>query len=226
MKGKGQARDSSGDSLISVMKKHKAYAKRNTEGFTLVELTVTFALLSIFIVAAAVIISSTMNVYYQAKGAGYGLQISEIIYDKIAQELERATPSVFQSAQAPDEAGAMYLGAETVEFVDEEGRHAKIGTSEKDGGQYLQITYYVSDKNDGEKTDAAVEMWCFDEKAYMGYSIKSLRFFRDPEEFLDNVICVELVLYSPQYGEYAATRYISCYNFSGDYAGCIVQVQQ
>lgn len=222
-KRRGESGSSSGSSLVSVMRKHGVCKKPDTKGFTLVELTVTFALLSIFIVAAAMIITSTMNVYYQAKGTGYGIQISEIIYNKIAQELERAGTSTFQSVQVAGETGAMYLDEETVEFVDEEGRHAVIGLFAKDSGQYLQIGYYLSDGEDaGEVTD----VWRLDEKVYMGYSIKSLRFSKASEEFLDNVICVELVLYSPGYGEYAVTKYISCYNFAGAYANRIVQIQQ
>lgn len=184
----------------------------------------TFALLSIFIVSAVMVISSTMSVYYHARGTDYGLQVSEIVFDRIAQELERAEPSEFQStdSEVGEGAGAMYLGTETVEFMDEEGRHAKIGVSSKNGGQYLQISYYAADKEHGEAADAVTEVWCFDEKAYMGYSIKSLRFSKATEEYLDNVLRVELVLYSPQYGEYTAERYVSCYNFTGDYAEEIV----
>lgn len=211
-----------------MMKKHSACAKLNTKGFTLTELLVTFVLLSVFIVSATMIISSVMNVYYQAKGTSYGLQISEIICDRIAQELERAKPMSFQRAEPePDEdTAAMYLGPETVEYADAEGRHAKIGVSEKDGGQYLQITYYIPAENNEEETGTVTDVWCFDKRVYMGYFIKSLRFSKASEEFLDNVICVELVLYSPQYGEYAAKRYISCYNFAGDHAGLILQVGQ
>ena len=59
-------------------------------GTTLVEMIVCFALLAIFVTAAASIIASTTNLYYQVKGETYSGQVSDILTEKIASTVEGA----------------------------------------------------------------------------------------------------------------------------------------
>ena len=55
-------------------------------GTTLIEMIVCFALLAIFVTAAASIIASTTNLYYQVKGETYSGQVSDILLEKILEE--------------------------------------------------------------------------------------------------------------------------------------------
>jgi prepilin-type N-terminal cleavage/methylation domain-containing protein len=190
--------------------------KKHIQGFTLVELMVTFALLSIFITAASVLIVSTARVYYEARGTGDSYRVSEILFDQIAGELERAEPAAFE-----DEDGkqvSMYLYQDAVEYVDEAGRSARMGLYEQDGAQYLEIAYARDDTGDSYRTG-----WRFDEKTYMGFYLKSLQISKASGDYLDNVLRVDLTLYSSKYGEYSFTRYVSCYRFDEEDAAGIVE---
>jgi prepilin-type N-terminal cleavage/methylation domain-containing protein len=189
--------------------------KKNIQGFTLAELIVTFALLSIFITAASVLISSTAEVYYKAKGTGESYRVSEIIFDQIAGELERARPAAFEDA-AGDQV-TMYLYQDAVEYVDEVGRTARMGLYEENGAAYLEIAYASG------AAGSFTRGWSFDEQTYMGFYLKSLQISKASGDYLDNVLRVELVLYSPSYGAYTFTRYISCYRFDTDDAAGIVE---
>ena len=184
----------------------------NKKGFTLVELTVTFALLAIFIAAGTAVILSVTNIYYQAQGTSFAVQVSEILCNRIAQELEQAENIPFQSTLGA-QGEALYVTPEAVEYVDGAGRHAKIEAAGEGDGGYLQITYYTAESGQAQT------IRCYDEKAYMGYYIKSLHFEEASEAYYDNVLRAELVLYSSRYGEYRVTNYISCYNFPRDSGG-------
>ena len=52
-------------------------------GTTLVEMITTFALISLFMVAATKVISNVVSVYYSAKSISTTLQVSDIIATKI-----------------------------------------------------------------------------------------------------------------------------------------------
>lgn len=59
-------------------------------GTTLVEMITTFALISLFMVAATKVISNVVSVYYSAKSISTTLQVSDIIATKIKGEIEGA----------------------------------------------------------------------------------------------------------------------------------------
>jgi prepilin-type N-terminal cleavage/methylation domain-containing protein len=196
------------------MKRSRECRKTDIRGFTLVELIATFALLSIFITAAAVLISSTAKAYYEARGTSDSFRVSEILFDQIAGELERAQPADFEDADGNRVTMDLYQDA--VEYVDEAGRTARLGLYEENGATYLEIAYA------SENADSFTRGWSFDEKTYMGFYLKSLQISKASGDYLDNVLRVDLVLYSSGYGEYAFTRYISCYRFdTEDAAGSV-----
>jgi len=64
--------------------KNKTAKQKKNMGFTLVELMVCFALLGIFMVAAARIISYTVTIYHASKGTDHGLQVASEISDQVA----------------------------------------------------------------------------------------------------------------------------------------------
>ena len=50
--------------------------------------------------------------------------------------------------------------------------------------------------------------WVFDQKAYMGYSIKELKFTQPKGDYADNIIYMSLTLHSSRYGDFTYTEYI------------------
>lgn len=185
-------------------KKKNGRLQLNSAGMTMVELTVTFAILGLFLVAATRIISYTINIYYAAKGASYGLEVSNMIANKIVGMTEGAEsmPQIKENGEA-------------VSFTDTTGSQVTIGTAEQEGGTYLNIHYEPSSYQniEYEATD-----FKFDTKTYMGYEIESLVFSHPDGEgtgdgkkaYPDNVIRMELVLKSEKYGSYRTTRYMKC----------------
>lgn len=194
--------------------KKKNNVQQNNSGMTLVELIISFMLLGLFMVVATMMISSTMNIYYQARGTSYGLQVSGIIQSKIAEKLEGAmngdiTSDDFVDAAGEAANGAMLISEEKVEFIDETGSHVNLGLCEKDGKKYLAVHYY--EVNTGVNYDAVD--WMFDSAVYMGYSVKDLKFSRPGGAYGYNILKVELTITSPKYGDYTTTEYVECYNF-------------
>lgn len=178
--------------------------KLNSAGMTMVELTVTFAILGLFLVAATRIISYTINIYYAARGASYGLEVTGMISGKVVGMLEGAE-SMPQITE----------GGEAVSFVDATGSEVTITATDEAGGKYLNIHYAPATylNTEYEATD-----FKFDTKAYMGYEIESLVFAHPDTEgtpetdklYPDNVIRMELKLHSERYGSYETVRYIKC----------------
>lgn len=211
-------------------KKRKFYNR----GMTLAELVVTFLLLSIFMVAATFVITSIMSIYYRVQGQTYGLQVSNIIQNKIAGELEGAVSGNITSDDYDSTSvqGAIFIynDEQTIEFENASGSHVKLETYSKGDKNYLLEHFYevsgdTDASDDGATTDdgdsgddssilfEAVD-WRFDEAVYMDYSITTLQFSSLPaSEYEGNVIKVYLVLNSDRYGEYESVRYIECYNF-------------
>ena len=66
----------------------RAKLNKDNRGTTLVELVVTFALLGIFMVSATFIIVYTSQLYYNTKGATNGLEVSNMIAEKVVGQIE------------------------------------------------------------------------------------------------------------------------------------------
>jgi len=193
------------------MKRRKRVAKLNNAGVTMAELIVTFALLGIFMVAATRVIAYTSGIYYAARGASYGMEVSDMIAGKIIGHLEGADrtmePVITKGSQH-----------DQIAFVDETGSSVEITAGAINGSSdgsrsYMKIHY--NEVTEGTLPYDAVD-WTFDPKAYMGYEIKSLQ-FEDPDQadpgadaYPDNVIKMTLVVNSDKYGDYKSTYYIKC----------------
>lgn len=175
----------------------------------MVEMLVTFALLALFMVAATRVISYTVGIYYSATGNMKGMQVSGMISAKMVGQLESASsaadPRVTKGAD----------GIDAISFIDATGSAVTITASEQlraDGssaGVYMNIAYDAV--TEGSIQYDAVD-WRFDEKAYLGYTVKTLTFEDPGDAYPDNVIRMTLVLHSGRYGDYTATCYIKCVN--------------
>jgi hypothetical protein len=196
--------------------------KLDNKGMTLAELLVTFALLGIFMVVATMIIASAMNVYYQAKGTSYGMQISQMLHDKIAGELEGAIDEEITSEDLLDgesqaAKGAMLISGDRIEFMDATGSHVNIGLCQgEDGKTYMAVHYYEVSSADKKTVFYEAVDWMFDKASYMGYYVKDMKFSTAGAGYGANIIVVELTIASPKYGEYTTTEYVECYNLDDE----------
>lgn len=212
------------------MKKRKKLIQKfhtMNQGLTLVEMIVTFMLIGLFMIAASKVIANTVSVYYEAKGTANGMQVSAIIASKIRGEIEGArnetiTTEVKNEDGTTSEVTQPYVmrlstdttlggqnetsGYNKIEFTDAQGSHVYIGVNENG---YLVVHYYPVVVASGEVKSTN---WVFDQKAYMGYSIKELKFTQPGENYADNIIYMSLTLHSSRYGDFTYTEYIQCYN--------------
>jgi len=188
---------------------------------TMTEMIVAFALLALFMVAATRMISYTADIYYSSKGASYGLEVSNMIANKIVGQLEGASrrqPVSFESAEAdPEEEDEEqpstnpivrknYSGfGDIVKFCDAIGSVVSIYVE----NGYVVIHY--DEVTTGTVPYDAVD-WKFDSKAYMGYAVKELRFENPGSDYPDNVLRIKMNLYSAKYGEYQTSFYVKCVN--------------
>ncbi len=202
--------------------------KINNSGMTLIELIVTFALLGLFMVAATKVISDTVSVYYSAKSIQGGMQVSSIINTKITGEIEGA---LVEGSVNDNSTMSIYISDDghKIELNDNSGSHIYI-TSDKvfdnDENKYMLIYYYPiaeEDENTGVVTTGTGSKWTFDNKTYMGYRVKDLKFEKlselsdtsDPDygKYNGNIIRMTLTLNSEKFGDYTTLTYIECYNF-------------
>lgn len=195
--------------------------KLNNMGTTLIELLTTFALLGMFMVQASLVISSITSAYYHIKGTDMGMQVADILLDKIAAQLENAQNVSVQSEDYMDASnmpltGSMIIAEDAVEFRNGSGSHVKIYVDGEGNQRYLALHYYaVSAVN--EETGESEEIykpvdWKYDSAMYMGYYISDIRFSQAGEEYDPNIIRVELELESSMYGGYKTQQLIRCYN--------------
>lgn len=181
----------------------------NNKGVTLVELIVSFTLLAIFMVAAMRVISYTVNIYHAAKGATYGLEVANMVGNKIVGQIEGAKaakePVVTTTAD----------GNNAISFIDATGSEVTVCTADVsvngESKKYMNIHY--DEVTEGSVKYDAVD-WQFDSKAYMGYTVKKLSFEKLNENYSDNVTRMTLELYSDRYGDYSTEYFIKCSNVS------------
>lgn len=174
--------------------------KLNNKGMTLTELIVSFALLALFMVAATQVISYTVSIYYNARNAGYAMEVATMLKNKVAGELENANDKV-EVSKIPSATGNM----DSVTYNNKDG--SELNLYVLDG--YLHITY--PKQNVYEETE-----WYYDSNVYMGYVITDFAVTKASTAesgFKDNVLHIEITLYNEKYGyEYKTESYIKCYN--------------
>lgn len=185
----------------------KKTEKLNNKGVTLVELIVSFALLAIFMVAAMRVISYTVNIYHAAKGATYGLEVANMVSNKIVGQIEGAT-----AAKTPT-VTTMPDGNDAISFVDATGSAVTVSTAKVtiNGTPKSYMNIHYDEVTEGSVKYDAVD-WKFDAKAYMGYTVKKLSFEKLNDNYSDNVTRMTMELYSDRYGDYTTEYYIKCSN--------------
>lgn len=188
--------------------------KLNNRGTTLVEMLATFALVGIFMVSAAQMISFTMNIYFQAKSVSYGHQVSNILMRKITSMVEGARQ------EAGTEGFAMKISEDNtiIEFYDQTSSHVAITKNDED---VMVIHYYAVRFGESASGGYDAVDWTFDKNTYMGFYVDRLTFEQmggsGNTDYAPNIIKVTLGIRSPAYGDFTITEYVECYNFT-DYS--------
>ena len=156
---------------LRIRRQNRIYSRKTVSdrGATLIEMIVCFALLSIFVTAAASIIASTTNLYYQVKGETYSAQVADILMEKISSEIEGAKYSESGVGNPVISPGTSSEGS-YVDLYDRTDTHVKIG---QESG-YLYIYYYEIRNNDAQVRKETV--WRFSENIYNTYKITDLKF--------------------------------------------------
>lgn len=213
------------------MKRFSRKLNRHTadnKGMTLVEMIVSFMLLSIFVVLSTIIISNVVALYYRVRGESYARQVGDIVMKKITSEVSGAEyfgdssldPVIYcRSLDGSDKAYDLVL-------VDNTDTRIRIYSADN----MLKIYYYpINDDNQPANSRSAVE-WTFDKKMYNGYSLVSMDFAQansdlnetlaekynikgvDKTGYPSNVVAVYMKLKSGKYGTFTICRYVKMYN--------------
>ena len=189
---------------------------KDNRGTTLVELVVTFALLALFMVSATFIIVYTTQLYYNTKGETNGLEVSNMISERVIGQIEGAKPSnpPIVTEDANEDSST---DIDSIYFTDATGSKVTITAQAQsvggvtDGKKYICVRY--DEVGEGPVKYDAVD-WRFDSNAYMGYEVKALNFEYPGTEYPENVLKMTLTLFSDKYGEYTTEYFIKCANVS------------
>ena len=172
----------------------RIHKRQSNKGSTLIEMLVCFALLAIFMSAAAVVVANVTNVFFDVKGQTYGRQVAEIILGKISAEIEGAKltlddkltqPVIFQSS---DDAAKNNQSGYKMDLYDRTDTHIQMYAEDGE----LKVRYFeINPPKEGATEEYKAghvdeTIWTFDEGVYQGYKLTSLRFVRANMGFADN----------------------------------------
>lgn len=207
---------------------YKRKKTKSNKGMTLVEMVVSFALLSIIVAASTVIISNVTVLYYRVRGENYARQISNIVITKITSEVSGAkfsTKNVAANPRILKKIDGVTLDGNAIELYDRTNTRVRIYSE----NGHLKVHYpsiTVEDDDTKNRTDTD---WNYDEKIYNGFTIDELYFVQadayentdlatrygitgfDMTQYPDNVIAVYMTLSSPKYGKFQVYRYVRVY---------------
>ena len=210
-------------------KTFRQFHKRN-KGTTMVEMVVSFMLLSIFVSSAAVIIFNVTNLYYHVRSESYARQVADIVVNKVSTEITGAyydeiltsyNPKIYEKDMAGND-----VDGSAIELRDRTNTLVRIYA--KDG--ILQVYYLpIVNQEDTSKSRVAT-IWNYDKSVYNGYTITELDFAQanstrnaslashyqvsdvNINEYDGNVIAVYMKLESGKYGDFTVCRFFRIYN--------------
>ena len=165
----------------------------NNDGFTLLEMIISFALLGILLVAAAQIISSSTQVYYYTKSVTYGIQASQVVATEVRGDLEEALPLLLKhedNDRNVSKTGSFISSANSSKnysvYISDDGRGiAFINNDEKQVLYWMKTDSNVS--SDSQNPDILVRReistnGSFEDKEFttqyvgMDYKVKDIKF--------------------------------------------------
>lgn len=184
-------------------------AKGDNRGTTLAEMIVTFALIGIFLVAAAGVISSAVILHSNLSGAMYAQSVGEILIDKLTGEIAAAQPGSGRSLVIGESQTAGGTVGEGVAFYDRDGNEVRCFVRE--GRLVFAYEESVTINELGEVLVSPQREWQLDDKAYMGYQVTDMQFDKlEDQNILEITIKIKNVKTD---FEYTVSRCTRCYNF-------------
>lgn len=178
-------------------------AKTNLKGkagATMVELLVTFALLSMFLAAAAAVLAPATVIFQKVKYQSYARNVSDMVIEKVCGSISSSSGEM-----VVDKNGAL------ISFLDDTGSPLYI-TKDDDG--YLLMHYRtVWVIEDGKVQDVVIWEavdWRYDPKAYHGFKITDLAFEKTGT---DKAVKVSMTLINEAINiSYSTSKVVECYN--------------
>lgn len=215
----------------------KRKLNKENKGTTLIEMIVSFTLLSIFVSASVIVIANVTTLYYRVRGENYARQIGDIVTNKIASEVsgaEYSTRNTSSNLYIKNEGDFKSSFTQITDDIDGntitlyDRTDTKVSIFASDG--ILKIYYH--EINDEINTDNSREAvyWTFDENVYNGYHIEELYFVQagssdnqtvaqnfgiegvDPSDYPSNVLAVYMKINSDRYGQFNICRYVKVYS--------------
>lgn len=209
---------------------------KNNRGITLVEMLVCFAMLGIFMVAAFSVISRITMLYYNIKGEIYEREVSDIIMEKAASEIDGAL--YFDDKDKSGGTNPQVASDNSyIDLYDKTNTHVKLGKNDSRFNIcYYKIEVKNADGTDSEETRNETD-WYFDDNMYNGFEVSDMRFYIGGEsatildatkyglagvnlsEYDKNVVLITLHLHSGRYGDYYSYRFVRMYNVDPNPSG-------
>lgn len=181
--------------------KSKAITKlKGKAGATMVELLVTFALLSMFLAAAAAVMAPATIIFQKVKYQSYARNVSDMVIEKVCGSISSSSGDI-----VVDKNGGF------ISFLDDTGSPLYI-TKDADG--YLLMHYRtVWVIEDGIVQDVVIwdaVDWRYDPKAYHGFKITELGFEKTGT---DKAVKVSMTIENESIStSYSTSRVVECYN--------------
>lgn len=178
----------------------------NDKGVSLAELVVTFALLSLFMTSAVMLLSSYLEVFARINGMSLAQSVSDTLIETIESNLSNATLNTFKGEDA-DTFIVISDSNSKVKFSNADGIETEMYL--KDNKLQLDYNTYV-DKSD-EYSEKKTTKWYYSDNFYMNNYIETLKFTTESKK--DNLIWVEFKIKNFRTGfEYETKRLIECHN--------------
>ena len=188
---------------------------KNNDGFSLVELIISFALLSIFMTAACTLLTNYMKLYTQINTMALGENVADTVMNTIEDCISDSSSVKIFNNEHHDDEGVNNAG-DMIVYTTPNGNKVTIYafdpnvSSEEDDG-ILRLSY---DDTVQGKFNSSAEKWSLGKEAYMKYRIKSIDF--EAETGIgDNIVSVELKIQNTQTGSITERKkLIECYNIN------------
>lgn len=178
----------------------------NDKGVSLAELVVTFALLSLFMTSAVMLMSSYIEVFSRINGMALAQSVSDTLMETIESNLSNATINTFKGEDA-DTFIVISESNSKVKFSNTDGIETEMYL--KDNKLQLDYNTYV-DKSD-EYSEKKTTKWYYSNDFYMNNYIEKLKFTTENKK--NNLIWVEFTIKNSRTGfKYQTKRLIECHN--------------
>ncbi len=205
------------------------HTRNRQSGMTLIEMVVSFMLLSLFVSAAAVVIFNITNLYYHVRGENYARQIADIMVNKVSSEITGAVYVDGFDANNPKfyttDVSGNTISGNALELCDR--TNTKVRMYAQDG--ILKVYYHSIVDEVDHNNDRNAVFWNYDKTVYNGYRIEEMEFAQaskltdsqkesfgitntDPLDYDDNIIVVYIRMVSGKYGPFTICRFVRMYN--------------